>query len=187
MGGFCYSLRVIVHTLGHSTLALPDFLALVAHHGIGTIADVRRYPASRRHPHFAGEALAAALADAGVTYRWLPGLGGRRSGRADSPHVAWRNAAFRAYADHMETAEFAAELDTLLALAGELPTAILCAEAVPWRCHRQLLADALVARGVEVRHVIGTAAPGVHRLPPFARLVGTRVVYDGGQLGLAPG
>jgi uncharacterized protein (DUF488 family) len=187
MGGFCYSLRVIVHTVGHSTLALPDFLALVAHHGLRMIADVRRFPASRRHPHFAREALAVALADAGVAYRWLPGLGGRRSGRPDSPHVAWRNAAFRAYADHMETAEFAADLEVLLALASEHPSAILCAEAVPWRCHRQLLADALLARGVGVRHVIGTTAPGAHRLPPFARPVGTRIVYDGGQIALAPG
>jgi len=179
MGGFCYSLRVIVHTLGHSTLALPDFLALVAHHGIGTIADVRRYPASRRHPHFAREALAAALADAGVTYRWLPGLGGRRSGRVDSPQVAWRKAAFRAYADHMETAEFAAELDTLLALAGERPTAILCAEAVPWRCHRQLLADALVARGVEVRHISTDRAAPPHELTDFARVDDGKVSYPG--------
>jgi uncharacterized protein (DUF488 family) len=178
---------VVVHTIGHSTSALPEFLASLAHHGLGTIADVRRFPASRRHPHFAREALAAALADAGIAYHWLPGLGGRRHGRPDSPHVAWRNAAFRAYADHMDTDEFRDGLAALLALAADRPTAILCAEAVPWRCHRQLLADALVARGIEVRHAIGTAAPGVHRLPPFARLEDTRVVYDGGQLGLAPG
>jgi uncharacterized protein (DUF488 family) len=178
---------VVVHTIGHSTSSLPDFLALLAHHGRSAIADVRRFPASRRHPHFAREALAAALADAGGAYHWLPGLGGRRHGRPESPLVAWRNAAFRAYADHMDTDEFRDGLAALLALAADHPTAVLCAEAVPWRCHPQLLADALVARGIEVRHAIGTAAPGLHRLPPFARLEGTRVVYDGGQLGLAPG
>jgi uncharacterized protein (DUF488 family) len=176
---------VVVHTVGHSVLALADFLALLARHRIGAIADVRRYPASRRHPHFERDALAAALADVGLVYRWFPGVGGRRAPRADSPHVAWRNASFRAYADHMDTPEFADELARILALAAERPTAVMCAEAVPWRCHRQLLADALVARGLEVRHVVGAGVPGAHRLTPFARVVGTRVVYDRAQLELA--
>ena len=176
---------MVVHTVGHSILPLDELLGLLALHGIQTVADVRRFPASRRHPHFAREPLAAALEDAGIAYRWLPGLGGRRSGSRDSPHVAWRSATFRAYADHMETAEFRQELDQLLALARTAPTTIMCAEAVPWRCHRQLVADALVARGIEVRHILGRGDPEPHRLTPFARLEGERVVYDRGQLELA--
>jgi uncharacterized protein (DUF488 family) len=185
MGPFCYSAGVVVYTTGHSTLPLDDFLSLLEAHGVRGVADVRRFPASRRHPHFAREALAAALATAGVAYDWLPGLGGRRQPRPDSPHVAWRNAAFRGYADHMDTAEFADALEALLGLARRRPTAILCAEAVPWRCHRQLIADALVAREIDVLHLgIGTA-PAPHRLTPFARRVDGRLVYDRGQLGLA--
>ena len=178
---------MVVYTLGHSTLSLADFCALLHAHGVAAIADVRRFPASRRHPHFAREALEKALADVGVAYVWLSGLGGRRRGRPDSPHVAWRVAAFRAYADHMETPEFASALTELLRLAETRATAIMCAEAVPWRCHRQLIADALVARGVEVRHIVGPRAPSVHRLTPFARLDGTRVIYDRGQLELSGG
>ena len=178
---------MVVYTVGHSTLPLDDFLSLLRAHALAGIADVRSFPASRRHPHFAREALAAALAPAGFAYAWLPGLGGRRRGGAGSPHVAWRSPSFRAYADHMETAEFAAELARLLELAATRATAILCAEAVPWRCHRQLVADALVARGIEVRHIGSAAPPAPHRLTAFARLEGARVVYDGGQLGLTRG
>ena len=178
---------MVVYTLGHSTLPLEDFLALLRAHGIAAIADVRRFPASRRHPHFSREALAAALARAGVAYTWLHGLGGRRAGQAGSPHVAWRNPSFRAYADHMETAEFADGLSRLLALGSAGAIAVMCAEAVPWRCHRQLIADALLARGIEVRHVLSTVPPEAHRLTAFARLEGERVVYDGGQLGFAGG
>ena len=185
MRAFCYSRPVTVHTLGHSTLPAADFLALLRAHALAAVADVRRFPASRRHPHFGREALADTLATAGVTYLWLPGLGGRRTGRPDSPHVGWRSASFRAYADHMETGEFADGLRALLALAAGRPTAVLCAEAVPWRCHRQLIADALLACGHEVLHVLGPATPSAHRLAAFARVEGTRVVYDGGQPGLA--
>jgi uncharacterized protein (DUF488 family) len=181
---FCYSDGVVVYTVGHSTLPLTNFLALLAAHGIQLVADVRQFPASRRHPQFGREALAAALADAGVGYVWLRALGGRRRTRDDSPHVAWRNPSFRGYADHMDGAEFAAGLAELLGHARDRPTAVLCAEAVPWRCHRQLISDALVARGVDVRHIVGTGEPSPHRLTPFARVEGTRVVYDGGQLGL---
>jgi len=168
---------VTVYTLGHSTLDQEAFLALLARHGIAGIADVRRFPASRRHPHFGRDALAASLAETGVAYDWLPALGGRRPAHAGSPHVGWRVEAFRGYADHMDSAEFAGGLARLLELAAARPTAIMCAEAVPWRCHRQLVADALVARGVEVRHVVG-AAENPHRLTGFARVEGDRVVYD---------
>ena len=174
---------MVVHTLGHSTLALEDFLRLLEAHSLDAIADVRRFPASRRHPHFAREPLAASLAARGVAYSWLPALGGRRGGRPDSPHVAWRNAAFRGYADHMDSAEFRDGLDALLALAAAHRVAVMCAEAVPWRCHRQLIADALVVRGVEVRHVTGRGAGEPHRLTPFARGDGDRIVYDRGVPG----
>ena len=173
---------MVVHTLGHSTLALEDFLALLAAHTIDTIADVRRFPASRRHPHFAREPLAASLVARGVAYSWLPALGGRRDPKPASPHVAWRNASFRAYADHMDSAEFAEGLAALSSLARDRRAAIMCAEAVPWRCHRQLIADILLVRGVEVLHVTGGHADA-HRLTPFARPEGCRVVYDRGVPG----
>jgi uncharacterized protein (DUF488 family) len=174
---------VVVHTLGHSTLALEDFLGLLEAHAIDAIVDVRRFPASRRHPHVAREPLAAALAARDIEYAWLPALGGRRAARPDSPHVAWRNAAFRGYADHMDGAEFRDGLAALFGLAECRRAAIMCAEAVPWRCHRQLIADALVARGVEVCHVTGRGGASSHRLTPFARVEGERVVYDRGVPG----
>jgi uncharacterized protein (DUF488 family) len=174
---------VVVHTLGHSTLTLDEFLALLEAHGLDAVADVRRFPASRRHPHFAREPLAAALAAGGSAYSWLVSLGGRRDPRPESPHVAWRNAAFRGYADHMDGAEFRQGLDALLVLAAGHRTALMCAEAVPWRCHRQLIADALVGRGVEVRHVTGRRDAEPHRLTPFARVEGDRIVYDRGVPG----
>jgi len=175
---------VTVYTLGHSTRTADELIALLQRYGIGGVADVRRYPASRRHPHFAREALEESLPAAGVRYDWLPALGGRRPTRPDSPHVAWREAGFRGYADHMETAEFAEGLSALLALAAERPTAIMCAEAVPWRCHRQLIADALVVRGLTVAHVIDDGAPRAHVLSRIARVEGDGIVYDVGHLPL---
>lgn len=172
-----------IHTIGHSTRPLDEFVSLLERHAIGAIADVRRFPASRRHPHFARDALAGALDRAGIAYAWFEALGGRRPARPDSPHVALRSASFRGYADHMESPEFQAALDALLAFARARRTALLCAEAVPWRCHRQLLADRLLAAGATVHHVLSPQAPRAHRLSPMARLEGERVVYDrGGQL-----
>jgi uncharacterized protein (DUF488 family) len=171
-----------VYTIGHSTRPIDGFLHLLAAHGIAAVADVRRHPASRRHPQFAREALAAALAERDVAYKWMEALGGRRSARPDSPHTAWKNDQFRGYADHMDGSEFDAALERLLALARERPTAVMCAEAVPWRCHRQLISDALVVRGIEVAHVTGSGPASLHRLSSFARLDGVRVVYDKGQL-----
>lgn len=174
---------MVVHTVGHSTLPLDAFLALLAAHRIDAVVDVRRFPASRRHPHFAREPLQATLAARDIAYTWLPTLGGRREGRLDSPHAGWRSASFRAYADHMDSAEFRAGLATLLGIADERRAAVLCAEAVPWRCHRQLIADALVARGVEVLHVTGPGRAAPHVLTLFARVDGDRVVYDRGVPG----
>jgi uncharacterized protein (DUF488 family) len=171
---------MVIHTLGHSTREFPELLALLRVHGTRRLVDVRRYPASRRHPHFARAALAAGLRAEGIDYRHEADLGGRRSGRRDSPHTAWRSASFRAYADHMDTPAFGAALGRLLELGREAPTAILCAEAVPWRCHRQLIADALVVRGVDVRHVLGAGPAEPHALNPAAQILdGGRLVYAG--------
>ena len=172
---------MVVHTIGHSTRTLDELVALLRAHGIDAIADVRRHPGSRRHPHFARDALASSLPDIGVHYTWMPELGGRRRARPDSPHHAWREESFRAYADHMDEPEFQDALAGLIASAATRSTAIMCAEAVPWRCHRQLIADALLARGIEVRHVVGAGKAKPHTLTAHARLERERVVYDGGQ------
>src|SRR5579871_6513066 len=177
MRPFCYTRPVTVYTVGHSTRTLPDFLALLAAYGVAGVADVRSFPASRRHPHFARPALGRA----GIRYDWLRELGGRRRARPGSPHTAWRVAGFRGYADHMDTPEFRAGLARLLGFAAERPTAVLCAEAVPWRCHRQLLADALVVRGLEVVHLLAPDAVRRHTLSPLARVEGERLIYDAGQ------
>lgn len=161
----------MIYTIGHSTRSPEEFLDLLRSHGIMHVLDVRRYPASRRHPHFAGGALAASLAAQGIAYSHEPDLGGRRAPRRDSANTAWRSAGFRGYADHMETRAFGEALERAIALAAGETVAVMCAEAVPWRCHRQLLADALVARGLEVRHILGPGRADAHRLPPYARIL----------------
>lgn len=168
-----------VWTVGHSTRTLAELVALVRAHGVDHVADVRTIPRSGRHPHFNAEPLAAALAAAGLGHVHLPGLGGLRRGRPDSVNRAWRNASFRAYADHMQTEAFSAELERLLALARDHRVAIMCAEALWWRCHRSLLADALVARGHVVRHILTLHRAEPHRLHEFAHVVGGRVTYPG--------
>ena len=166
-----------VWTVGHSTRTLDGFLGLLRAHGVRTVADVRTIPKSRRHPHFAGEALAAALAGEGIGYVHLPELGGRRHPRPDSPNGGWRNEGFRGYADHMATEGFERGVERLLALAETGSVAAMCAEAVPWRCHRSLLADALVARGMAAEHILSSTATQPHRLTPFARVDGRQVSY----------
>jgi uncharacterized protein (DUF488 family) len=169
-----------VFTIGHSTRRIEELLALLTEHGIRVLVDVRRYPASRRHPQFGREALAASLIRAGIEYVHEPDLGGRRTARPDSQHTAWRVEAFRGYADHMESAEFAAALERLMRRAAGTPTAILCAEAVPWRCHRRLISDALVARGIEVLHILGPGHAAPHELDANARVLpGGRLLYAG--------
>lgn len=163
-------------SLGHSTLALEAFLELCRAHALERIVDVRRYPSSRRLPHFARESLALALPRAGLSYVHLVDLGGHREERPDSPHTALTGA-FRGYADHMETPAFAAALDQLLWLARERRTAVMCAEARYRECHRRLLCDRLVTLGVAVRHVRHGAPPEEHRLAPEARRIGGRLVY----------
>jgi uncharacterized protein (DUF488 family) len=163
-------LRAVIYTVGHSTRTLETFLALLAEPRVRLVVDVRRYPASRRYPHFAQEPLAAALAAAEIAYRHDVDLGGRRPAREDSPNTAWRSAAFRGYADYMETAAFEQALARLIADAPQ-PSAVMCAEAVPWRCHRQLIADALVARGITVRHILGAGEARDHQLSPHAQVL----------------
>jgi len=169
-----------VFTAGHSTRPIEELLALLTGHGVTTLVDVRRYPASRRHPQFSRDALAASLAGAGIEYVHEPDLGGRRAARPDSPHTAWRVEAFRGYADHMETPEFQAALDRLIRRSEAATVAILCAEAVPWRCHRRLISDALVARGINVLHILGPHRAEPHELDPNARILpGGRLLYAG--------
>jgi len=141
------------------------------------LADVRTVPRSRHTPQWNREAAAAALTARGIRYHHLPRLGGFRKPRPDSPNTGWRNLSFRGYADHMATADFAAGLEELMALAGAAPTAVACTEAVPWRCHRSLLADALAVRGIEVRHLMSATVIRSHALTPFARVEGDRITY----------
>jgi uncharacterized protein (DUF488 family) len=157
-----------VHTVGHSTRSPDELLALLGDAGVTLVADVRAFPSSRRHPQFNRGALAAWLATAGIGYRHLPGLGGRRAPVPGSPNGGWTETAFQGYADHMASDEFRRALADLETLARECPTSIMCAEAVWWRCHRRLIADALVVRGWRVQHLGIGDGRGMHELTPFA-------------------
>jgi uncharacterized protein (DUF488 family) len=173
-------------TVGHSNRSLDELLTLLTTHGVVAVADVRRHPASRRHPHFAGPALERSLRDAAIDYVHIPELGGMRDPRADSPHTALAEGAFRGYADHMASDEFARGVERLLELAAARLTAAMCAEADPAHCHRSLLADALLARGHAVAHIVDDGPPRAHRVHARARNERGALVYDGaqGRLGL---
>ena len=171
-----------LYTIGHSTRALDELVALLREHGVERLADIRRYPGSRRYPHFSRDALEVSLPERGIEYVHLPELGGRRKPAASSPNTALRNEQFRAYADHMTSDEFRNAVDGLLALEGR--TAVMCAEAVPWRCHRNLLSDELLRRGCEVVHILGRGQAKRHEMSPEARVVGDRLVYPAGQSAL---
>lgn len=173
-----------VYTVGHSTRSLPELVASLRAHGVELLVDVRRFPGSRRHPHFSRESLERALPASGIGYLWLEGLGGRRSGRAGSPHTAWKVGGFASYADHMETDEFREAAAVLLDRAREATAAVMCAEALPERCHRRLLADWLTVHGAEVIHILDETRTRLHEIPDFARVEGERLIYDGGQMGL---
>ncbi|MEP6897970.1 MAG: DUF488 domain-containing protein [Rhodanobacter sp.] len=166
-----------IWTIGHSTRTLEEFLGLLTAHRIEAIADVRSFPGSRRYPHFARDALAETLPADGITYRWLPGLGGRRKVRPGSPNTAWRNASFQAYADHLDSTEFAEGLDELMALAAVGRTALMCAEAVWWRCHRSLISDVLKLHGIEVIHIIDARHSTTHPYTSASRIVDGRLNY----------
>jgi uncharacterized protein (DUF488 family) len=174
-------------TVGHSTHSLDEFVALLRLRGVERVADVRVAPYSRRHPQFNRETLAGELSERGIDYRHLPALGGRRRPRPDSPNGAWEEEGFRGYADYALTAEFAAGLDELCALARERPTAIMCAEGLWWRCHRRLIADRLTALGWTVCDIAPDGRLTEHELPDFAVMQpDARVLYPP-QQGELPG
>ncbi|HYV09077.1 MAG TPA: DUF488 domain-containing protein [Thermoplasmata archaeon] len=166
-----------IFTIGHSTRTLAEFLSLLEEHRIELLVDVRHFPGSRRVPWATAAILARDLSSRGIGYVHLEALGGFRKPRPDSPNMGWRTEAFRGYADHMASPEFAAAFDRLLELAAGRRTAIMCAEAVPWKCHRSLLSDALLARGVPVTHILGTHSTQPHRMTTFAKVRGNRVGY----------
>jgi uncharacterized protein (DUF488 family) len=166
-----------VYAVGHSTRTAEELVALLHAHGVETLADIRTVPRSRTNPQFNRDALPRTLAAAGLRYAHLPRLGGLRRPRPDSPNGAWRNTSFRGYADYMLTEDFAQGLEELRLLAQEGPVALMCAEALRWRCHRSLVADALYARGVQVLHITSRTRAEPHRLTPFAELHGRQVLY----------
>jgi uncharacterized protein (DUF488 family) len=169
----------VIRTVGHGTLEASAFADLVAGAAVELVADVRRYPGSRRYPHFASAEMALWLDSSGLVYRWLPALGGRRRPSADSANVALRNPQFRAYADHMATGEFTAGVHELLEIAAERAVAVMYAETVWWRCHRRLLADHLVlVEGRTVEHLFPGGRLAPHPITPGARLAGDHVAYD---------
>jgi uncharacterized protein (DUF488 family) len=174
-------MALTIWTVGHSVRPLDEFLAVLAAYDIELVADVRRFPGSRRLPQYAAPALEASLAEHGIGYCWLPTLGGRRRPNPDSPNDAWRHPAFRGYADHVASEEFAEGLFELLMLAGGLRTAIMCAEVLWWRCHRRLIADVLVSLGAEVMHIRDARIAEPHRLAPPARVVRGRLTYASTQ------
>jgi uncharacterized protein (DUF488 family) len=168
-------------TIGHSTLEIEVFLRALQDSGVKTLVDVRRFPGSKRHPQFGQASLFASLGDVGIRGVWREGLGGRRSTTKDSVNTGWKNAAFRGYADYMQTAQFEREMDWLMALPQLDAAVVMCAEAVPWRCHRSLIADAVIARGGDVQDIFvsanGTSSKKVHELTKFARVSDGRVTY----------
>jgi uncharacterized protein (DUF488 family) len=166
-----------LYSVGHSTRPLPELTALLHEHGVTQLVDVRTLPRSRHNPQYNAEALPAPLAAAGVGYRHMPELGGLRKPRKDSVNLGWRNASFRGYADYMQTSGFVAALEALMALAERRSCAVMCAEAVPWRCHRSLISDALTLRGVEMLHIMGAGKLQPHQLTPFALVDGLTITY----------
>ncbi len=164
-------------TIGHSTRSNQEFLVLLQSHDIQRLIDIRRYAGSRRYPHFHSDALAKSLPLVGIWYEEMPRLGGRRTARPDSPNMGWKNESFRGYADYMQTEAFDRALDELMSHGEHERTAIMCAEAVPWRCHRSLVADALVVRGWEVFHILGVGQVQPHQLTTFAMVQDGRLMY----------
>ena len=170
---------LVIHTIGHSTHTADAFVALLQSHGILQVADVRAHPQSKRHPHFGKDALERLLGAAGIRYRHFPGLGGHRKPRPDSVNTGLRHPSFRGYADYMLTEPFRTSVAALETFSAGSPTAVMCAEAVWWKCHRRLLSDALFVRSVEVRHILSGAAAKPHELSEFARADAAGVTYPG--------
>jgi uncharacterized protein (DUF488 family) len=171
----------VLFTIGHSTRRLEEFVEILRAHGVRRLVDVRSIPRSRHNPQFNRDTLSHVLRNRRISYRHVKSLGGLRRARPDSTENAgWRNASFRGFADYMQTPEFARALDQLVRFAADRPTAILCAESVPWRCHRSLIADALTVRGVRVRHIFNARNAKRHALTAMARVRGARITYPEG-------
>jgi uncharacterized protein (DUF488 family) len=166
-----------VWTIGHSNRTVDDFLTMLRSQHIELVADVRRFPGSRRYPHFNQESLAPALKGQGIDYEHFPDLGGRRTPKRDSPNAAWRNDGFRGYADYMETEEFRLAVERFVATAKKRPTALMCAEALWWQCHRSMIADYLKAAGAQVLHILGTEKSEEHRFSKPAQILEGKLTY----------
>lgn len=173
-----------IFTVGHSTLPMEEFLTLLGAYGIETLADIRTIPRSRHNPQFNSDTLGNTLLTHKIRYVRLPALGGLRHTRKSSPNTGWRNASFRGYADYMQTSEFARAIEELAALGQASRTAIMCAEAVPWRCHRSLVADALCVRGIPVIEILSATSYRDHKMTPFARVNGLSITYPPEQSAL---
>ena len=168
-----------IFTIGHSTRPIEEFVELLRANDVEQLIDIRSVPRSARNPQFNRDTLPEPLARAGIDYLHMPELGGLRHPRPDSQNGAWRNDSFRGYADYMQTPEFARAIEKLMERGAEKQTAVMCAEAVPWRCHRSLVADALVARGIAVEDIMGAGRRQPHKITPFAQMDGVRVWYPG--------
>jgi uncharacterized protein (DUF488 family) len=173
-----------IFTIGHSARSIEDFIELLRSNRVTQLIDIRTIPKSRHNPQFNTDALAASLRAARIRYVHLKALGGLRHAKTDSINLGWRNAGFRGFADYMQTDEFAAALDRVIRLAEDRPTALMCAEAVPWRCHRSLVADALTVRKIRVLEIVSSSAPKEHTLTSFAHVRGTHITYPSDQLSL---
>jgi uncharacterized protein (DUF488 family) len=174
--------KAAILTIGHSTRPLDTFIGLLRAHGVQRVVDVRTVPRSRRNPQFSRETLSGKLHNRRIHYTHLAALGGLRHARKDSQNTGWQNASFRGFADYMQTPEFEEGLSKLIGLGRQEQTAIMCAEAVPWRCHRSLIADALTVRGIPVKHIMSRTRAEPHHLTSFAHVKGLRVTYPGERL-----
>lgn len=168
---------LVVFTIGHSSRSLETFIGLLQAHGVQRVVDVRTIPRSRHNPQFNRETLPRALRSFDIGYVHIPDLGGLRHPRQDSPNTGWRTPGFRGFADYAQTPEFEASLEKMIGLAKQKQLTVMCAEAVPWRCHRSLIADGLVVRGVCVEHILSATRRQVHSLTPWAKVEGTRIIY----------
>ena len=168
---------LVALTIGHSTRAIEEFVCLLKAHGVTLLIDVRTVPRSRHNPQFNRETLPASLESAGIGYMHMPELGGLRRSTSDSVNTGWQNASFRGYADYMQTPEFDGAIEHLIRLISRERIAIMCAEAVPWRCHRSLIADALLVRGIRTEEIVSTTRTRTHVLTPFAQVDGSRIFY----------
>jgi uncharacterized protein (DUF488 family) len=169
--------KAVIFTIGHSTRPIEEFIELLQLNGVKSVLDIRTIPRSRRNPQFNREALEASLGAAGIDYLHLKELGGLRHAKKDSVNLGWHNAGFRGYADYMQTEDFESGLERAIRISQEKQCALMCAEAVPWRCHRSLVADALTTRGIPVEHILSGSKRRPHEMTPFARVHGTEVTY----------